>query len=96
MLIPRPTQAERMAADQTLLRILLRRSAYTSAELLAEAGPDFERESVIINRLRKGMIMGDTQSADWENVIASETTALLRWEDEGGSPADVIPAGKSI
>ena len=96
MVIPRRPESERIAADQALLRSLLRRSDYTSVDLLAQAGPDYERESVIINRLRKGMIMADPQSADWETVIASENTALPRWEDEGGSPADAKAAGGAV
>ncbi|MDH4414939.1 MAG: hypothetical protein QE484_16645 [Rhizobium sp.] len=96
MLIPNRPEAERKASDHALLRILLRRSAYTSADLLAQAGPDYERELVIIKRLRKGMIMGAPQLADWENAIASETSALLRWENEGGSLAEIEPPGRHV
>jgi hypothetical protein len=76
---------ERKLADQALLRALLHRSNYSSADLQARSGRDFAREVVIIDRLRNGMVMGDTEPAVWEKVVFSEAAALLRWEDEGGS-----------
>lgn len=86
---------EQKSADHTLLRALLDRSTYTTADLSAQPGPDYERELVIIARLRKGMIKGDTRSEAWENAF-SEAAALLRWEDEGGSLRGAQPSRKYL
>lgn len=79
-------ERERKLADQALLRALLHRSSYLSANLRAQSGDNYAREVVIIDRLRKGMVMSDMQAANWETVVFSHATALSRWEGEGGSP----------
>ncbi|WP_082510974.1 MULTISPECIES: hypothetical protein [unclassified Rhizobium] len=73
-------------ADQAMLRALLHRSSYSSAGLRAQSGGNYAREVVIIDRLRKGMVMSDMQAAVWEPVVFSHVAALSRWEGEGGSP----------
>lgn len=88
-----PPEGEQKLADQTLLRALLYRSNYSSADLRAQSGRNYAREVVVINRLRNGMVMADMQPALWENVPFSEAAALLRWEDEGGSPSGRDQAG---
>jgi hypothetical protein len=85
MLKKNPAEGERRLADQALLRALLHRSNYSSADLQARSGRDYAREVVIIDRLRNGMVMGDLESAVWDKIVFSEAAALLRWEDEGGS-----------
>ncbi|EHS51696.1 hypothetical protein PDO_5086 [Rhizobium sp. PDO1-076] len=81
-----PPECERKLADLALLRALLHRSSYSSAGLRAQSGGNYAREVVIIDRLRKGMVMSDMQAAVWETVVFSHATALSRWEGEGGSP----------
>ena len=77
----------RKLADQALLRALLHRSNYASADLRVRSDRDYAREVVVIERLRKGMVMSDMQPAVWEKVVFSHAAALLRWEGEGGSPS---------
>ncbi|SIQ02816.1 hypothetical protein SAMN05880561_101849 [Rhizobium sp. RU33A] len=80
-----PPEGERELADQALLRAMLHRSSYSSADLRAQSGGNYAREIAIIDRLRKGMVMSDMQAAVWENVVFSHAAALSRWEGEGGS-----------
>lgn len=80
-----PPEGERKLADQALLRAMLHRSSYSSADLRAQSGGNYAREIAIIDRLRKGMVMSDMQAAVWENVVFSHAAALSRWEGEGGS-----------
>lgn len=86
MLIRSQPENERRLADQALLRALLHRSNYSSTDLHAQPGSNYETEVLIINRLRNGMLMADMQTAIWEDAVFSDAAALLRWEDEGGSP----------
>jgi hypothetical protein len=86
MLKKDPPECERNLADQVLLRALLRRSNYSIADLRAQSGGNYAREVVIIDRLRKGMVMSDMHAAVWETVVFSHAAALSRWEGEGGSP----------
>ncbi|MFN3501720.1 MAG: hypothetical protein ACK4ZJ_05645 [Allorhizobium sp.] len=81
-----PPEGERETADQALLRALVHRSSYSSADLRAQSSGNCAREIAIIDRLRKGMVMSDMQAAVWENVVFSHAAALSRWEGEGGSP----------
>jgi hypothetical protein len=86
MLKKNPPEDEGMLADQTLLRALLHRSDYSSADLRAQSGSNYAREIVIIDRLRKGMVMSQTQATVWDNAVFSHVVDLSRWEGEGGSP----------
>lgn len=76
---------DREIADQALLRSLLSRSGYVSSDLEAEVGPNHSREVTMIDRLREGMAMSAGLSAPQRNMVSSEISALLRWEDDGGS-----------
>lgn len=87
MLTKNTPEGERKLADQALLRALLHRSNYASEDLPSRSDRDHAREVVVIERLRKGMVMSDMQPAVWEKVAFSHAAALLRWEDEGGSPS---------
>lgn len=84
---------DREIVDQALLRSLLSRSDYVSSELEAEAGPNHSREVTMIARLREGMITRGGPSASQRDVVSSEISALLRWEDDGGSPDGDDPVG---
>ncbi len=86
MLKKNPPEGEQKLADQALRRALRHRSGYSSADLRAKAGSSYEREVVVLDRLRKGMVMSHMQAAIWENVVFSHAAALSRWEGEGGSP----------
>ena len=86
MLKKDPPECEPTLAEEALLRPLLHRSSYSSAGLQAQSGGNYAREVVIIDRLRKGMVMSDMQAAIWETVVFSHAAALSRWEGEGGSP----------
>jgi len=86
MLTKNSPNGARKLADQALLRALLHRSNYASADLRGRSDRDYAREVVVIERLRKGMVMSDMQPAVWENVAFSHAAALSRWEGEGGSP----------
>ncbi len=87
MLTKNPPEGERKLADQALLRALLHRSNCASEDLRSRSDRDHAREIVVIERLRKGMVMSDMQAAVWEKVAYSHAVALLRWEGEGGSPS---------
>lgn len=76
---------DRETVDQALLRSLLSCSDYASSGLEAEAGPNHSREVTMIARLREGMITRGDPSASQRNMVSSEISALLRWEDDGGS-----------
>jgi hypothetical protein len=76
MLTKNPPESQRKLADQELLRALLHRSNYASADLRARSDRDYAREVVVIERLRKGMVMSDMQAAVWENVAFSHAAAL--------------------
>jgi hypothetical protein len=95
MLKTNPSEGEQKLAEQALLRALLHRSGYSSADLRSKADSSYEREVVVIDRLRKGMVMGHMQAAVWENVVFSHAAALLRWEDEGGRTWDRDGIGTS-
>ncbi len=84
---------DREIADQALLRSLLSRSGYVSSDLEAEAGPNPSREVTMIDRLREGMVMSAGLSASQRNMVSSEISALLRWEDDGGSQGGDDPLG---
>ncbi|WP_237370226.1 hypothetical protein [Rhizobium sp. SL42] len=71
-----PPECERKLADLALLRALLHRSSYSSAGLRAQSGGNYAREVVIIDRLRKGMVMSDMQAAVWDTVVFSHATAM--------------------
>ncbi|KPF42754.1 hypothetical protein [Rhizobium sp. AAP43] len=73
------------AADRELLRSLLRRSDYATSDLDAKAGPDHDRETVIIGRILEGMIQCDGYPSSEKQRMAADREALLCWEDEGGS-----------
>ncbi|MGR6467688.1 hypothetical protein [Rhizobium sp. PAMB 3182] len=52
----------------------------------------FEEGAVKADRLLTGVALCDPQSAIWKQVDLGEAEALLRWEDEGGSPRSGDPA----
>ena len=87
MLRKNPPEGEQKLVDQALLRALLHRSNYSSADLRAHSGGNHAREVVIINRIREGMVTSTTQAAVRANVVLAEAADLLRWEGEGGSPS---------
>jgi hypothetical protein len=52
----------------------------------------WEKGAVMDDRLRTGVALCDPQSGIWKQVDLGEAEALLRWEDEGGSPWRGDPA----
>jgi hypothetical protein len=72
------------STDQRVLRSLLKRSAYATADLEALEGPDQAREHIMIGHITDGMIMADGYPASRRRVASLYHVALLRWEDEGG------------
>lgn len=86
MVMVNPPDAGHRSADRAQLHALLLRSSATIADLLAQVCSSDEKGLVIGDRLREGMVRGEARSVGWQNVVTSESAALLRWEDEGGSP----------
>ncbi|MCY1667690.1 hypothetical protein [Rhizobium sp. SL86] len=78
-------QVDDIGAAEKIMRRVLKRGNYSTADLGAAAGPDHRSERTIIERIQTGMIMSDVYPVSKQRKVQSNKVALRRWENEGGS-----------
>lgn len=75
-----------LQSDQDVLKRLLRRASYATADLSAVVGPDFGQEEIAIRRIKDGMI--DVKDYPYSPRFRdSRDLEIETWENEGGQMA---------